>query len=158
MTRSFADNLATFLRFAFLSGIGWLCDFGTYALLVEMADFKAATANFISSYVGVTFVYFTALRFAFSKVTHNHRLFLSLYWVYQFASIVIYSALLAGLVHWLLEQPSLAPNTSDIGSYPLNEYTDIIGKLIITPVNLITNFIFMKALTHYMQDEVAPHV
>ncbi|WNO07559.1 GtrA family protein [Teredinibacter sp. KSP-S5-2] len=144
-----STHIKTFLGFAFLSGMGWICDFATYAFLVERLDQSPALANFISSYVGVTFVYATSLRLVFNKVTNNHTLFLSLYWGYQFVSISLYSGALSYVVNWV-------EGLSYLSAYGSN--SGILGKIIITPINLFTNFIFMKILTEFMTDKVSHNV
>lgn len=133
----------TFLRFAFLSGMGWVCDFVTFVILVEGSNTSAFVANIISSYVGVTFVYLTSLRFVFNKMTHNHAWFLSIYWSFQLISILIYSGILKEVVDVLVRQDLIAL---------VQSYGEIIGKIVVTPFNLLTNFLFMKFLTKYMKD------
>ncbi len=149
------SHIKTFLGFVVLSGMGWVCDFATYTLLVQGylgVDASPFVANFISSYAGVTFVYATALRLVFNKVTDKHTLFLSCYWGYQFVSILAYSAILNSVVTWTLEVEFFA-SLMDI-----QYYAGIVGKIIITPFNLITNFIFMKYLTRFMNDKAYHHV
>lgn len=137
------DLLKTFLRFAFLSGLGWICDFVTFTILVTAFATQPSIANFCSSYVGVTFVYLTSLRLIFNKRDSRRGVFLGIYWLYQFISILAYSIMLSILVSSL----------SNFGIYDLIKINSgITGKIIITPVNLFTNFLFMKLLTQYMDE------
>lgn len=146
---NYQELLKTFLGFAFFSGLGWLCDFATYAALVEVVGTSPFSANFVSSYVGVTFVYFTSLRLVFNRVAGNHTLFLSLYWGFQFISILAYSAFL-NVVVASVEAQSIIP--------AIIAFSSIAGKIIITPINLLTNFVFMKFLTRFMKEkEVENH-
>lgn len=140
------EFLKTFLRFAFLSGLGWLCDFVTYTILLTLLEVEPFIANFVSSYVGITFVYATSLRFVFNKQANRHGLFLGVYWLYQFTSILAYSTLLKLLVTSL--------NALDIYTIHtlIRENSGITAKIIITPFNLFTNFLFMKLLSHYMEE------
>ena len=137
-----------FIGFAFLSGLGWLCDFVTFTLLIKLADSPAFIANFISSYVGITFVYFISLKTVFNKEDQRKGRFLLIYWTYQFFSILAYSFLLTQVSPMLLYSfPAIFTNGNNA----------IAAKIIVTPVNLLTNFLFMKFLTRFMYDEIKVH-
>lgn len=138
-----------FLFFAFLSGVGWLSDFATYTLLVKMFDVPGFVANFMSSYVGVTFVWFASLKTVFGRTGAARGRFLFIYWGFQFLSILAYSQLLH-LVQGMLGSTGL-PQL-------LTADPAIAAKIIVTPFNLVTNFIFMKFLTRYMLHAQPAHV
>jgi putative flippase GtrA len=142
-------HLRTFLKFAFLSGLGWVCDFITFTLLLTLFDVPAFIANFVSSYVGVTFVYFTSLQFVFSKRDTRRGRFMLLYWSFQFVSILAYSAVLHRLAAMLV--------TGELAIL-VGAHGGVWAKIIVTPVNLLTNFLFMKFLAGFMQDEKKIHV
>lgn len=131
----------TFIGFAVLSGIGWLCDFLSFSILANVFSVKAFWANFFSSYVGVTFVWFTSLKTLFRRSTSGSTMFLAGYWSFQFVSILLYSQLLEVVAASLPGVPVLAQS---------GHYMEILAKIIITPFNLVTNFIFMKLLTRHM--------
>lgn len=135
------QKIQQFLRFALLSGVGWLCDFGVYSLLVLLTDIGSSSANFISSFVGVTFVYFTSLGYVFRRRDQNRKVFLTSYWAWQAASITAYSIALGLLVASLVNVQLLTELGVNIA---------IAGKIIITPINLLTNYMFMKWLTRFM--------
>ncbi len=135
------QKIQQFLRFALLSGVGWLCDFGVYSLLVLLTDIGSSSANFISSFVGVTFVYFTSLGYVFRRRDQNRKVFLTSYWAWQAASITAYSVALGLLVASLVNLQLLTELGVNIA---------IAGKIIITPINLLTNYMFMKWLTRFM--------
>ncbi|ABD79682.1 GtrA family protein [Saccharophagus degradans] len=135
------QKIQQFLRFALLSGVGWLCDFGVYSLLVLLTDIGSSSANFISSFVGVTFVYFTSLGYVFRRRDQNRKVFLTSYWAWQAASITAYSVALGLLVASLVNVQLLTELGVNIA---------IAGKIIITPINLLTNYMFMKWLTRFM--------
>ncbi|WP_089724009.1 GtrA family protein [Candidatus Thiosymbion oneisti] len=137
-------SLRRFSAFAFLSGLGWLCDFGTYTLLVKVIDFPPHAANFVSSYVGVTFVWFTSLKSVFGTAGAFRGQFLVTYWVFQFLSISCYSLLLNLVAHFLQAQGAFG--------LPIGQ-PEILAKIIVTPVNLVTNFLFMKFLSLFMQQK-----
>lgn len=88
-------------------------------------------------------MYFASLRFVFNRDPQHKGLYLSLYWGWQFLSILTYSTLLTTVVRELLTQELVRL---------LATYAGIAGKIIITPVNLVTNFLFMKLLTRYMRE------
>jgi putative flippase GtrA len=131
-----------FIIFLLLSGAGWILDFGTFALLTKLINASGFTANFISSYVGVTFVWFASLSIIFKESGENRRTFLFFYWCFQFMSILAYSQLLHMVASTI---PSIL-QFAQVGSNP-----EITAKIIITPFNLVTNFIFMKFLTRFMR-------
>jgi len=131
-----------FFLFLVLSGCGWLCDFLSFTLLVKLIGAPDFVANFISSYVGVTFVWFTSLNRVFGQSGQVRGRFLFFYWAYQFVSILVYSQLLHFAVGWM-----------HIISVPiaLAGQVEIVAKIIVTPFNLVTNFIFMKTLTQFIK-------
>lgn len=141
--------MKVFFGFVFISGLGWLCDFVTFTLLVSFFDLPGFISNFVSSYVGVTFVWVTSLRIVFGSenVVRNHHLLI--YWGFQLLSILSYSKLLQLLASYLV-----AANLLFV--IPLN--VGVISKILITPLNLATNFIFLKMLIHHMHKKNPPYV
>ena len=131
-----------FITFVLLSGVGWLCDFVTFTLLVKLFNVHSFEANFVSSYAGVTFVWFTSLKRVFKFSGKGHSTFLLVYWCFQFVSILIYSQLLDMIVH-------VIPSVFQLAQ--ISQNPEIAAKIIITPFSLLTNFIFMKLLTHFMR-------
>jgi len=136
-------SMKRFLGFAIFSGIGWLCDLLTFAILVKWVGVPAFWGNLASSYVGITFVWFTSLKSVFHINSRSRGRFLLVYWTYQLASILFYSKALSILSTSISGYSAFTPY-SDAGS------VDIISKIIVTPINLFTNFIFMKLLTKRM--------
>jgi putative flippase GtrA len=131
-----------FIKFTFISGLGWICDFLSFIVFVQIFNISGRSANFLSSYVGVTFVWFTSLRVVFGGLTASNYRYLIYYCGLQLVSITAYSQILhlvfeGGLGHELLPK---------LSSYPF-----IAAKVIITPFNLITNFLLMKWLSRFMQ-------
>lgn len=135
--------LAVAARFIALSGLGWLCDMATFTLLVKLAHWDAAAANIASSYAGVTFVWFTSLKAVFGRAGGGR--FLLMYWGFQFISILAYSHALGLLASALAALPRAAEWAQ------WESYRAPAAKLLITPFNLATNFLFMKTLTGYMR-------
>jgi putative flippase GtrA len=135
-------RLPVFLKFAILSGFGWLCDLSSFLLLVKLAGMSAASANIVSSFVGVTFVWFTSVGMIFGRSGARRWHFLIVYWLFQLASILCYSQFLhvvmlhfaaADAPAWFTQQAAAA------------------AKIFVTPFNLVTNFLFMRFLTRFME-------
>ncbi len=129
------------MLFAALSGCGWICDFLTFTLLDKYFGAPPFAANFASSYVGVTFVWFTSLKSVFGRSGPGHNRYIVVYWAFQFLSILAYSQILSHLVN-ILQQSSIAAWAGG--------HLAIAAKIIITPFNLVTNYVFMKGLTRFM--------
>ncbi len=140
--------LLIFLRFGALSGLGWVLDFGTFTILVKFLALSGPVSNFLSSYVGITFVYFASLRAVFQQSGRRTSRYLPVYWGFQLISIMIYSFLLRLVVGALSAAPM---PLAAIGG------EEIAAKIIITPLNLITNFAFMRFLTRQMHRENNPN-
>jgi putative flippase GtrA len=135
-------RLPVFLKFTLLSGAGWLCDMVTFVLLVNGAGIPAAVANIISSFVGVTFVWFTSVGMIFGRKGARRWNFLAAYWLFQLASILCYSQFLhAVMLHFA---------TPDMPAR-LAGQAALAAKIFVTPFNLVTNFLFMRFLTRFME-------
>lgn len=137
------QQIRQFCRFVLLSGLGWLCDFTTFTVLVKCLGVPGFWANIISSYVGVTFVWFTSLRSVFGKIDATPVHFLFIYWIYQLVSILSYSQLINELVGIRV----LSSSHFLFMSQPV-----ICAKLVVTPFNLVTNFLFMKLFIRFLKN------
>ncbi len=129
------------LGFVLISGFGWLFDMATYTVLVNLFDAPPFAANFASSYVGVTFVWLVSLRRLFDVNKGYNKGYLLIYWLFQFISISAYSQ----GIHWVAA--AVAPN---IPAAVPPELAKCLPKVLITPFNLFTNFLFMRYLTGRM--------
>jgi putative flippase GtrA len=141
----FLCKFKSFFKFALISGIGWLLDMMTFVFIVFSGNLTHYWANFISSYVGVTFVYFVSLKSIFNAKSKNTKYFLFVYWAFQFLSIVFYSALIKSTSDYMLQHLELPLSSEQLG---------FSAKIIITPINLLTNFVFMKYLVTFMHREI----
>lgn len=129
--------LAQAAGFVGLSGIGWLLDFCVFAILGNVSPNVTAN-NFLSSWVGVTFVFLFATRKVFQN---NSRISLkwkyAIYLLYQLLLIALVSRLL-GFVNGLL---------LDYVPFSLiRQFSGIISKILVTPITMLLNFIVMKNL------------
>ena len=125
------------IRFIGLSGIGWLLDFGTYIILGLFYD-NHVLNNFISSWVGVTFVFIFATR----KIFENNSkipLFAKylIYIAYQVVLITLVSKLLG-----IIDSAIVANASWDL----IIRFSGIIAKIIITPITMVLNFFVMKGV------------
>jgi putative flippase GtrA len=136
------NNTRIFFHFLLLSGAGWLCDFATFTALVKFFHTPAFLANFISSFVGVTFVWFTSLGTVFEHSGSARGRFLFIYWGFQLISILGYSQCLH-LAQALLDGWGLTAL--------MHIESAVAAKIFVTPFNLLTNFMFMRFLTRLMK-------
>ncbi|MCQ2031180.1 hypothetical protein [Stutzerimonas zhaodongensis] len=133
-----------FIGFLVISGVGWMLDFSSYVAMTQLAGFAPAKANFISSMFGVTYVWMVALNKLFDRGGYEKSIFLPVYWGYQVVSIFGYSILVSFIAVsifniWL--------------SQVLGVPVEVVAKILLTPPNLITNFIFMNLLVKFMRPE-----
>lgn len=128
--------------FAFIaiSGVGFLLDLTVYIIFIGLLDISPVFANIASSFIGVTFVWFVSLRRVFHLEYDNNKGYLLIYWMYQAISICAYSIGVGFLAYTFSPQMSTLINPDQVNAA---------SKIIITPFNLVTNFIFMRCLTHY---------
>lgn len=142
--RSAHETMKLFLGFVLVSGVGWLLDLLTYTGLTQLAGLPAGYANFVSSMVGVTYVWMVALNRLFGKGGFGKSVFLPIYWSYQAVSILGYSILISLVVTasfnaWLSQLAHLPPA--------------VVAKILLTAPNLMTNFVFMAFLTKFMNTD-----
>jgi hypothetical protein len=134
----FLQSFMRFLIFASISGLGWVLDMITFTFLLS-SGVESYTANFISSFVGVTFVWFTSLKAVFKSNKNAFSKGILIYWLFQVVSIFVYSLLIGHLTlklnHWHVSGLNL-----DMQQF------GILAKIIVTPLNLFTNYLFMKKL------------
>ena len=123
--------------FVGLSGIGWILDFCTYTVLGFLSE-NLVLNNFISSWVGVTFVFIFATRKIFMN---NSRIPLKwkylIYIAYQFVLIFLVSILLGKIDGLITEYVTVGI---------ILKFSFIISKIIITPITMVLNFFIMKGL------------
>ena len=130
-----------FLGFALVSGFGWTVDIGLYTILVKAMDIEPFYANIFSSFSGITFVWFLSLKTVFRSGNLSCYKYIFLYWLYQIFSIVFYSNLLIVILLFI---------DNSMVIFSLDQYYNILVKIIITPLNLLTNYLFMKKFTWWM--------
>jgi len=127
-------------KFFFLSGIGWLIDFVVFTFLIKFAYFPIFTANCVSSFIAVTLVFFISTKSIFEKRISKLSL-RSKYIIYIcYQILLIFSVSLATIpVNQFLSKEF-------INFEILLDNSELLTKILITPVTMILNFITMKLL------------
>ena len=131
--------LRQFIKFLFLSGIGWLIDFTLYLIFSNIFDFKIIYSNILSSIPAVTFVFFVSTRRVFVKnkkgFTLKEKYFI--YFLYQVILIITISLLGQYLYLLILKNIKVKIELKIL---------KLIIKILITPITMLINFIVMKFL------------
>ena len=142
--RSARATIQLFLGFVLVSGVGWVLDLLSYTGLTQATGLSVGYANFISSMVGVTYVWMVALNRLFGKGGYGKSIFLPIYWGYQAVSILGYSILIS-----LVVAAELNVWLSQLSHLP----SEVVAKILLTAPNLMTNFVFMSFLTKFMKTD-----
>ena len=125
------------LKFFGLSGIGWLMDVSIYSILSYIFNINVGIANIISSFVAVTFVFTTSTRKIF-KNTQSFKL------RYKYIAYLIYQVLLITLSSFVIA--FLKDFIVELSISWLNNYVNILVKIIVTPFTMVLNYIVMSLL------------
>lgn len=125
------------IKFWGLSGIGWMMDLGVYMLLALFSS-NLMVDNMVSSWVGVSFVFIFSTRYVFHNESYVPLLGkYIIYLLYQLILIWGISYLLS-IIHQIILQPLSILGYATIA---------VIGaKIIVTPITMVLNFIFMKEI------------
>ena len=134
------------LHFFGLSGIGWILDFSMFVFLSRFSS-NLVLNNTISSWVGVTFVFYTATRHVFQNDGGNLYLKYVVYLMYQILLIYTISKLLV-LINALLNSIFVEYfiNSSFLLPSSFLAFLPVVAKIIVTPITMILNFIVMKGI------------
>lgn len=125
------------VKFIGLSGIGWILDFMTFTVFGFFSK-NVTLNNFISSWVGVTFVFIFATRKVFqnnSKIPLKMKYLI--YLAYQCLLIYLISKLLGYVNAWIVKS---------IAIEIVIKLAPTISKIFVTPITMILNFIVMKTI------------
>ncbi len=118
--------------FAVLSLIGWGIDFGVYSLLVMVLDLTPGMSNYFSSLCGASFAFISFTFYLKKPVLLKNVI---AYILYQVISISFYSLLIGFLAQFL---------HSTLGQFFWPDLLDLAAKVIITPLNFLSNFFVSK--------------
>ena len=131
-----------FVKFAIVSGCGWLID-----ILLTMGLVHFGVTPFLGSAIGafvaVAFVYGVSVHAIFPVAGPGRAYGLPAYVIWQVFAIFVASVLVATIAQGIA--PSVATlRASDEGALSL---ASGIAKAAVTPLTLLANFIFMRWLT-----------
>ena len=129
--------LTQFVKFLFVSGTGWVIDFGLYSILTGIFELQILYSNILSSIPAITFVFIISTKRIFkeNKDGFSIKQKYLIYFVYQMVLI-----LLVSLLGQFLYLFALNHNFK-------YKAMKIIIKLIITPITMTINFFVMKFLS-----------
>ena len=136
--------MKAFLRFALLSGGGWLLDCALLLLLTHLG-LALGVSNVISSVTAAITVFLVSRVLVFEAVATPALSRAALYLGYQAFSIFIASVLIvpaAGLGRWAAESAGMVVGTA---------LASFLGKVIITPPQLVANFLVSKFLIQHFR-------
>lgn len=142
--------MKAFFRFALLSGGGWLLDCGILLALTRMGV-ALGIANFVSSATAALTVFFVSRLLVFERGNSPALSRAALYLAYQSISILLASTLIgpaAQLGRFLGELAGLTVTT---------QLASFFGKVLITPPQLMANFLVSKYLIQHFR-ATSPHV
>lgn len=113
------------IRFGIFSGTGLLIDTSIFYFLTRSL-LSTFTANCISSFVAVTFVYFTSVRLVFKNKKYCHRKY-TYFVLYYFASIIVFSTIINLINIYYIPEP-------------------VYAKLVTIPVSFLVNYFFSSKI------------
>lgn len=130
MVRSFLNK---FLRFALISGVGWLIDFSVYTALTHLTAIPVAVANDLSTLPAVTYVFLISTRKLLSCKTERVSKVTKyvVYALYQLVLVTIASFAMQALASVLEE---------------FLPHAKLAAKVLITPFTMVTNFFVLRAI------------
>ena len=135
--KKFEKLFSQFIKFLFVSGIGWLIDFSLYAVLTIEFNLKIFYANIFSSIPAISYVFLISTKKIFTKSHRNNLTIIQkyiIYFIYQLLLIFIIS-IVAQNLYILVEK------------YNLNfKMMKVIIKILVTPVTMTINFFIIKYL------------
>jgi putative flippase GtrA len=124
-----------FLRFAGLSGCGWLFDLGLLAVLVRLARIDPAGANMISSLTAASLVFLVSRRRVFAGATGSAATRLCLYLCYTLAQVAVASICVGALARLF------GGEFRRLGLSEAAVLAALAAKVLVTPGQLILNFL-----------------
>lgn len=134
-------RLRLFLRFAALSGAGWLLDASLLLGLVGIVGMPPVGANIISSCTAALTVFLVSRQRLFTKASHHFALRVVVYVAYSLTLILIASL----AVQFLVRQ--LAPWLATWSSVDPTLGAAAVAKVIVTPPQLMMNFFMSRFLS-----------
>ncbi len=133
-----SSGLPAFLRFAVLSGLGWLLDLSLLLLQVGLLGLAAAGANVVSSTVAALSVFLVSRLMIFRRQRHALGRRVVFYAAYTLCVIGVATLCLHGVV------TLLRPIAAAQGWRPSATLLAGAAKIIVTPPQLLLNFVVAR--------------
>lgn len=131
------QQLVSFLRFAGLSGMGWLLDLTVLVVLVGSFQVPAFAANVVSSSIAALSVFLLSRYLVFKRDERALGVRIAIYMGYTLCVILVAAAALRGVIGILAGIPLTQHYSATVLAG--------IAKVIITPPQLLLNFVVARA-------------
>ena len=135
MSKKIKNIIKQAFHFFIVSGIGWLIDMLIYTIISHYLP--VFMANIISSTVSVTYVYIVSTKKIFANAGIDIKIKYLIYIIYQIIMITTFSFVISGLAKFLGQV---------VKSNFVLKYSKICAKILVTPITMVLNFLFMKFL------------
>lgn len=128
--------LVQFIKFLFVSGTGWIIDFGIYSVLTEVFKFQIIYSNILSSIPAISFVFIISTKKIFKKSDRGFSIKQKylIYTIYQIF-LVFFISLLGQFLYEIFIKNEVNFNL-----------LKVVIKIMITPITMIMNFFVIKYL------------
>ncbi len=136
------SSIGRFLRFAGLSGLGWLLDVLLLLTLVHSTSLSPAVANVVSSCTAALSVFLVSRLLVFDTASHYLLIRVVIYVFYVLVVIFVASFAIAALVQWLAPLFAQRMPPSWVGLAAAG-----VAKVIVTPPQLLFNFLVARHLS-----------
>ena len=125
-----------FNKFLFVSGTGWIIDFGLYSIFTGILGFQILYSNILSSIPAITFVFIVSTKKIFkeNKNGFSTKKKYLIYFIYQMILVFLIS-LLGQFLYEIAIRNEINFNS-----------LKIIIKIMVTPITMILNFFVIKHL------------
>lgn len=125
-----------FIKFLFVSGTGWIIDFGLYSIFTGILGFQILYSNILSSIPAITFVFIVSTKKIFkeNKNGFSTKKKYLIYFIYQMILVFLIS-LLGQFLYEIAIRNEINFNS-----------LKIIIKIMVTPITMILNFFVIKHL------------
>lgn len=134
-------EIRRFLKFAAISGTGWLADFTLLLLLVRFIGMPAFSANLVSSSLAALSVFLISRHLVFDRAAGALPQRIALYFGYNLALIFLASLAVGMLAPWLAllaSRLNLDASATMIAAA---------AKVLVTPPQLLMNFLASRFLS-----------
>lgn len=132
--------------FLLISGIGWVIDIVSFLTILHITHSSPIIVNFMSSTIAITYVFVVSTR----KVFINRNRTLA---VIKFFWYIIYQVIMICLASIGIQMFVDLFNKFKISSNIFISL-EILGKIFVTPITMLCNFVFMKILIEFKKKDI----